>query len=146
MTGPMALHLVASSTATDTDWLARGHQLQVRVTSTDVPTLLPAGSTSTGTALSAAAVRVHEPPVNTIRCRGSYLVLPAAGRAEPRGSHDDRWRRGRRSACDSRPSPSGFGRPEESRRISRLSAAPGVTRTCSSTDPTWTLRIEHLFE
>ena len=41
MTGPMALHLVASSTATDTDWLARGHQLQVRVASTDVPTHLP---------------------------------------------------------------------------------------------------------
>jgi uncharacterized protein len=142
LTGPMALHLVASSTATDTDWharvvdvapdgsesvitegslrashreldrrrstwarpyhphtdprpiqpgrfyayaieiwptayrLARGHRLQVRVTSTDLPTHLPGWINFDRDDPSAAAVHVHEPAVNTIRYRGSYLVLP----------------------------------------------------------------------
>jgi putative CocE/NonD family hydrolase len=142
LTGPMALHLVASSTAADTDWharvvdvapdggesvitegslrashrrldparstwarpyhphtdprpiepgrfyeyaieiwptayrLARGHRLQVRVTSTDLPTHLPGWIDFDRDDPSAAAVHVHEPAVNTIRYRGSYLVLP----------------------------------------------------------------------
>ena len=142
LTGPMALHLVASSTATDTDWharvvdvapdgsesvitegslrashraldrqrstrarpyhphtdpapiepgrfyeyaieiwptayrLARGHRLQVRVTSTDLPTHLPGWIDFDRNDPSSATVHVHEPAVNTIRFRGSYLVLP----------------------------------------------------------------------
>ena len=142
LTGPMALHLVAASTATDTDWharvvdvapdgsesvitegslrashrrldaerstwarpyhphtdlqpiepnrfyeyaieiwptayrLARGHRLQVRVTSTDLPTHLPGWIDFDRDDPAAASVHVHEPAVNTIRFRGSYLVLP----------------------------------------------------------------------
>jgi putative CocE/NonD family hydrolase len=142
LTGPMALHLVASSTATDTDWharvvdvapdgsesvitegslraahraldrrrstwarpyhphtdpapiepgrfyeyaieiwptayrLARGHRLQVRVTSTDLPTHLPGWIDFDRDDPSSSAVHVHEPAMNTIRFRGSYLVLP----------------------------------------------------------------------
>jgi uncharacterized protein len=142
LTGPMALHLVASSTAPDTDWharvvdvapdgsesvisegslrashrrldpgrstwarpyhphtdprpiepgrfyeyaieiwptayrLARGHRLQVRVTSTDLATHLPGWIDFDRDDPAGAAVHVHEPAVNTIRYRGSYLVLP----------------------------------------------------------------------
>ena len=144
LTGPMALHLVASSTAPDTDWharvvdvapdgsesvitegslrashrrldssrstsaqpyhphtdsrpiepgrfyeyaieiwptayrLARGHRLQVRVTSMDLPTHLPGWIDFDRDDPSAAAVHVHKPAVNTIRYRGSYLVLPVS--------------------------------------------------------------------
>jgi hypothetical protein len=47
------------------------------VTSTDLPTHLPGWiDFDRDDPSSAAAVHVHEPAVNTIRFRGSYLVLP----------------------------------------------------------------------
>ena len=46
------------------------------MTSTDLPTHLPGWIDFDRDDPSAAAVHVHEPAVNTIRYRGSYLVLP----------------------------------------------------------------------
>ncbi len=142
LAGPLALYLVAKSSATDTDWYARvvdvapdgsesvitdgalrashreldpsrstlarpyhtdtdpqpitpgrfyryaveiwptayqlpaGHQLQLRVTSTDLPTHLPGWIDFDRSDPSSAVVHVNEPATNTIRYRGSSLVLP----------------------------------------------------------------------
>jgi putative CocE/NonD family hydrolase len=145
LTGPLALHLVAASTANDTDWyakladvapdgsesiitegalrashraldpakstparpyhthtnpqpiepnrnydydveiwptayeLAPGHQLQLRLTSTDLPTHLP-GSISVDRANPQdARVNLLPPAMNTVQFGGSYLVLPVSG-------------------------------------------------------------------
>jgi uncharacterized protein len=149
--GPIALHLAAASTATDTDWyakladvapdgtesiitegalrashraldrarsrperpyhthvdprpivpgrfydyaveiwptayeLAAGHRLQLRVTSTDLPTHLPGSYQVDRDAPQDTRVDLLSPATNTIRYRDSYLLVPqaaaAAGRA-----------------------------------------------------------------
>lgn len=144
MTGPLALHLVASSTATDTDWyakvsdvapdgtesiitegalrashraldplkstpqrpyhthsnpepiepgvfygfdieiwptayeLAPGHRLQVRVTSSDLPTHLPGSISLDRNDPSTARVVLNDPAFNTVRFGPSYLLVPKA--------------------------------------------------------------------
>ena len=143
--GPTQLHLVASSTATDTDWhakladvapdgsetlitegalrashraldpgqslpnrpyhphvnpqpiepnrfydyeieieptayrLAPGHQLQVRVTSTDMPTHLPGSIAFDRDRPQEVQINLHSPATNTVRLEDSFLALPAAG-------------------------------------------------------------------
>jgi putative CocE/NonD family hydrolase len=140
--GPLALHLEAASTATDTDWhakvadvapdgsesiitegalrashrrldprksrperpyhthtdpqplepdryyaydveiwptayeLAPGHRLQLRVTSTDLPTHLPGSTRLDRDHPESARIDLLSPAVNTVRYRGSYLVVP----------------------------------------------------------------------
>jgi putative CocE/NonD family hydrolase len=144
LTGPIALRLVASSTASDTDWHAKladvapdgsesiitdgalrashrrldrrrsttlrpyhthtdprpiepgrfhaydieiwptayelkpGHRLQLRVTSTDLPTHLPGTYVVDRDRPEATTIDLHEPATNTIRFRGSRLLLPVA--------------------------------------------------------------------
>jgi putative CocE/NonD family hydrolase len=147
LVGPIALHLVAASTANDTDWyakladvapdgsesivtegalrashreldrakstparpyhphtnpqpiepnrfyeydveiwptayeLAKGHRLQLRLTSTDLPTHAPASIAFDRDRPQDAAVNLLPPAINTVRFDGSYLVLPAAAEA-----------------------------------------------------------------
>jgi uncharacterized protein len=144
LAGPLALRLVASSTATDTDWhvkladvapdgtetfitegalrashrrldrrrsrpgrpyhthtdprpvepgrfygydveiwptayeLAPGHRLQVRLTSTDLPTHFPGAIAFERDSPQDARLEVHDPATNTVRFRGSHLVVPVA--------------------------------------------------------------------
>jgi putative CocE/NonD family hydrolase len=144
ITGPIALHLVASSTATDTDWyakladvapdgsetiitegalrashraldrtkslpgrpyhtdvdpqpivpgrfyaydveiwptayeLAPGHRLQLRVTSSDLPTHLPGWYRIDQSHPEATAIEVEEPAVNTVRYGVSRLLVPVS--------------------------------------------------------------------
>jgi putative CocE/NonD family hydrolase len=146
LAGPIALHLVASSTATDTDWyakladvapdgsesiitegglrashraldpakstperpyhthvdpqpiepdrfydydveiwptayeLAPGHRLQLRLTSTDLPTHLPGSTAFDRDRPQDARIDLLSPAINTVRFSGSYLLVPAAGR------------------------------------------------------------------
>ena len=146
LTGPIGLHLVAASSATDTDWyakvadvgpdgtetiitegalrashraldkkrsrperpyhphdkaepiepgrfyaydleiwptaweLAPGHRLQLRVTSSDLPTHLPGSFVVDESDPSSVSVQLHEPATNTIRLGESHLVLPVSGR------------------------------------------------------------------
>jgi predicted acyl esterase len=153
--GPIALHLEAASTATDTDWhaklsdvapdgsetiitegalrashraldparsrperpyhphtdpqplepgrfydfaieiwptayeLAPGHRLQLRVTSTDLPTHLPGSFRVDPGAPQDTRVDLHAPATNTIRYRGSHLLVPKPGRRQGKGP----WRR-----------------------------------------------------
>lgn len=145
LAGPLALHLVASSTATDTDWyakvadvaadgsesiittgalrashravdkskssparpyhphtnptpikpgayydydleiwptayeLAPGHQLQLRITSSDLPTHFPGSSYLDKGNPTATRVSLMSPATNTIRLDASYLLLPVSG-------------------------------------------------------------------
>jgi uncharacterized protein len=147
LVGPIGLHLVAASTASDTDWhakladvapdgsesiitagalrashpaldpvqstparpyhthtapqpiepnrfyeydieiwptayeLAAGHRLQLRLTSTDLPTHLPGSIDFDRDHPEAAHIELLSPAVNTVRFDGSYLVLPVAGGA-----------------------------------------------------------------
>ena len=147
LTGPIGLHLVAASTATDTDWyakvadvapdgtetlitegalrashraldpqrsrperpyhphtegepiepgrfyaydleiwptaweLAPGHRLQLRITSSDLPTHLPGSFVVDEADPSSVSVTLNEPATNTIRLGESHLVLPVNGRA-----------------------------------------------------------------
>ena len=142
LAGPLALHLVASSTATDTDWhvkiadvapdgsesiitdgalrashrkldrrrstrarpyhthtdpqpiepgrfyeydveiwptayeLAAGHRLQLRLTSTDLPTHLPASIAFDRDDPAATQVNVFSPATNTVKLDESHLLLP----------------------------------------------------------------------
>jgi putative CocE/NonD family hydrolase len=142
LAGPLALHLVASSTATDTDWhakisdvapdgsesiitdgalrashraldrrrsirgrpyhphtnpqpiepgrfyeyeveiwptayeLAEGHRLQLRLTSTDLPTHLPGSIAFDRDDPASAQVNLLSPATNTVRLGESYLLLP----------------------------------------------------------------------
>jgi putative CocE/NonD family hydrolase len=146
LAGPIALHLTASSTATDTDWyakladvapdgsesiitegalrashraldparsrperpyhphtdpqpiepgrfyeyaieiwptayeLAPGHRLQLRLTSTDLPTHLPGTYHFDRAAPQDTRVELHPPAVNTVRFRDSHLLVPVAGK------------------------------------------------------------------
>jgi putative CocE/NonD family hydrolase len=160
LAGPLALHLVAASSATDTDWyakladvapdgtesiitagalrashratdpvrsrperpyhthtdpqpiepgrfyaydveiwptayeLAAGHRLQLRLTSSDLPTHLPGNAVIDIAHPETARVDLHPPTTNTVRHRGSYLLIPQAcrprsgrrGRVRPRMS------------------------------------------------------------
>jgi putative CocE/NonD family hydrolase len=145
LAGPIALHLVAASTATDTDWyakladvapdgsesivtegalrashraldparstperpyhtetdpqpiepgrfydydveiwptayeLAAGHRLQLRLTSTDLPTHLPGTIVFDRAAPQDAHVDLLAPATNTVRFDGSYLLVPTEG-------------------------------------------------------------------
>lgn len=145
LAGPLALHLRAASTATDTDWhakladvapdgsesiitegalrashraldpaksrperpyhthtdpqpiepgtfydydveiwptayeLAKGHRLQLRVTSTDLPTHLPGSIHVDRDAPQDTRIDLLPPAVNTIRYADSWLVAPVAG-------------------------------------------------------------------
>jgi hypothetical protein len=142
LAGPIALHLVAASTATDTDWyakladvapdgsesiitegalrashraldpakstpqrpyhthtdpqpivpgrfyaydveiwptayeLAPGHRLQLRLTSTDLPTHLPGTVVFDRGNPQATRIDLLSPATNTVRFRGSYLLVP----------------------------------------------------------------------
>ena len=145
LVGPSDLHLVAKSTATDTDWyakvsdvapdggeslitegalrashraldpakstparpyhthvdptpikperfyeydieieptayrLARGHRLQLRLTSLDLPTHLPGSIAFDRARPAEARIDLNSVATNTVRFDGSYLVLPAGG-------------------------------------------------------------------
>ncbi|MEA2403485.1 MAG: uncharacterized protein QOE08_132 [Thermoleophilaceae bacterium] len=145
LTGPSALHLVASSTAADTDWYAKlsdvgpdgsesiieegalrashraldaakstparpfhphtdpqpiepnrfyaydveiwptayeigaGHRLQLRLTSTDLPTHLPGSIAFNRATPQTAQINLLSPATNTVQFDGSYLTLPVAG-------------------------------------------------------------------
>ena len=145
LAGPVALHLVASSTATDTDWhakisdvapdgtesivtdgalrashraldrkrsirgrpyhthtnpqpiepnrfykyeveiwptayeLAPGHRLQMRLTSTDLPTHLPGSIAFDRDDPASAQINLLSPATNTVNLGKSYLLLPVTG-------------------------------------------------------------------
>ncbi|MGH2837377.1 MAG: CocE/NonD family hydrolase [Thermoleophilaceae bacterium] len=149
LAGPLALHLVAASTAPDTDWhakvtdvapdgseaiisdgalrashreldpakstptrpyhthtnpqpiepgefyeydveiwptayeLAPGHRLQLRITSTDLPTHLPGSIAFDRDDPAAAQINLNSPGTNTVKLGESYLTVPLQGKAEP---------------------------------------------------------------
>jgi putative CocE/NonD family hydrolase len=149
LAGPLALHLVAASTAPDTDWhakladvapdgsesiitdgalrashraldpdkstlgrpyhthtdpqpiepgrfydydveiwptayeLAPGHRLQLRITSTDLPTHLPGSIAFDRDDPAAAQINLNSPGTNTVKLGDSYLLLPVEGEAAP---------------------------------------------------------------
>ena len=60
--------------------LARGHRLQLRVTSTDLPTHLPGSFAFSRSRPQDVRVNLHPPATNSVRLEDSYLSLPAAGR------------------------------------------------------------------
>lgn len=60
---------------------APGHRLQVRVTSTDLPTHLPGSYLVDRDAPQDTRVDLNAPATNTIRFKGSYLVVPNVGSA-----------------------------------------------------------------
>jgi predicted acyl esterase len=159
LVGPLALHLVAASTATDTDWYAkladvapdgsesiitegalrashraldrakttperpyhthsdpkpiaagrfyaydveiwptayrldRGHRLQLRLTSTDLPTHLPGTTYLDRARPQDTRIDLLSPATNTVRFKGSYLLVPRAS-----AGRDARDRRGQRPA------------------------------------------------
>ena len=144
LAGPLALHLVAASSATDTDWhvkisdvapdgsesivtdgalrashraldrkrstrarpyhthtdpqpiepgrfyeydieiwptayeLAPGHRLQVRLTSTDLPTHLPGSIAFDRNDPAATQINLNSPATNTVKLDESYLLLPVS--------------------------------------------------------------------
>ena len=59
--------------------LAKGHRLQLRVTSTDMPTHLAGSIAFSRARPQDARINLHPPATNTIRLQDSYLSLPAAG-------------------------------------------------------------------
>ena len=60
--------------------LARGHRLQLRLTSTDVPTHMPGSIAFDRDRPLEARVDVLSPAVNTVSFSGSYLAVAASGR------------------------------------------------------------------
>ena len=148
LAGPLALHLVASSTATDTDWhakisdvapdgsesivtdgalrashrkldrrrslrgrpyhthtdpqpiepgrfyaydveiwptayeLAPGHRLQLRLTSTDLPTHMPGSIAFDRNDPASAQINLNSPATNTVNADESYVLLPVARTAK----------------------------------------------------------------
>lgn len=58
---------------------APGHRLQLRITSTDLPTHLPARFRVDPDDPTTLEVVAHQPAVNTVRLRGSSLLLPVLG-------------------------------------------------------------------
>ncbi len=61
--------------------LAAGHQLQLRLTSTDLPTHLPGSIHFDRNKPQDTRIDLLPPATNTVRFRGSYLTLPVAGQA-----------------------------------------------------------------
>lgn len=59
--------------------LGTGHQLQLRLTSTDIPTHLPGSIRFDRNHPQDAHIDLLSPAVNTVRFKGSYLTLPVAG-------------------------------------------------------------------
>lgn len=67
-----------------TAWrLAPGHRLQLRVTSTDLPTHLPGGFRVDPSDPASLAIDFHQPAVNTVRYAGSELIVPVLTAAQP---------------------------------------------------------------
>jgi uncharacterized protein len=60
--------------------LAPGHRLQLRVTSTDLPTHLPGSLRVDRDDPGSLEIVFHQPAVNTVRFAGSELVVPVLGR------------------------------------------------------------------
>jgi putative CocE/NonD family hydrolase len=60
--------------------VARGHQLQLRLTSTDLPTHLPGSFAFDRNRPQDVRVDLNQPATNSVRLQDSYLSLPAAGR------------------------------------------------------------------
>jgi hypothetical protein len=58
--------------------LAPGHQLQLRLTSTDLPTHLPGSIRFDRDHPQDARIDLLPPAMNTVLYKGSYLVLPVA--------------------------------------------------------------------
>jgi putative CocE/NonD family hydrolase len=58
--------------------LEAGHQLQLRLTSTDLPTHLPGSIYFDRDRPQDARIDLLQPAINTVRYEGSYLVLPVA--------------------------------------------------------------------
>ena len=149
LAGPLALHLIANSSATDVDWhakisdvapdrsetivtdgalrashreldperstparpyhthtdpkpidpdlyyeydieiwptayeLKKGHRLQLRLTSTDLPTHLPGSIAFDRDNPTAAQININPPAVNRVMLGESYLTFPVAGAARP---------------------------------------------------------------
>ncbi len=65
--------------------LAPGHQLQMRLTSVDVPTHLPGWIRFDRSHPQDAQVQLLSPAINTVRFDGSYLTLPVGGPAAGNG-------------------------------------------------------------
>ena len=61
--------------------LAPGHRLQLRLTSTDLPTHMPGSIAFDRDRPEDARIDLLSPAVNTVRFEGSHLVLPVAKRA-----------------------------------------------------------------
>ncbi|MEX2196595.1 MAG: CocE/NonD family hydrolase [Thermoleophilaceae bacterium] len=60
--------------------LEPGHRLQLRITSTDLPTHMPGWIALDRSGPEGARIELMPPAVNTVRLDGSYLLLPVAGR------------------------------------------------------------------
>ena len=73
--------------------LAAGHQLQLRVTSSDLPTHLPGSASVDRDRPQDARIDLHPPATNTIRFAGSHLLVPT--RAPTRGTASRRAPPGR---------------------------------------------------
>ncbi len=63
--------------------LAPGHRLQLRVTSSDLPTHLPGTFVFDRDHPEAARVQLNAPATNTVRLGASYLSLPVTGAPRP---------------------------------------------------------------
>ena len=62
--------------------LAAGHRLQLRITSTDLPTHFPGTIALNREHPEQTRIDVHHPAVNTVRFDGSHLVVPVARGAQ----------------------------------------------------------------
>ncbi len=79
--------------------LKPGHRLQLRVTSTDLPTHLPGSYFLDRSRPLDTRVDLQQPAANTVRFRSSYLTLPTddTGTGPAGAGHGRAWRGGRRS-------------------------------------------------
>ena len=78
--------------------LGAGHQLQLRLTSTDLPTHLPGTIRFDRDNPQATKIDLLPPATNTVRFDGSYLLVPEAGQAAGNGG----VRGGTGEACTAR--------------------------------------------
>lgn len=69
--------------------LAAGHRLQLRITSTDLPTHLPGTYYLDRDRPQDTRIELNPPATNTVRFDGSYLVLPVADAAGAPDEPDD---------------------------------------------------------
>src|SRR4029077_12383848 len=63
--------------------LQPGHQLQLRLTSSDLPTHLPGSVFLDRDHPEATRIDLYAPATNTVRLAESYLLVPTAGEAAP---------------------------------------------------------------